>query len=168
MANPNDPTSPNTGPNTGAFNESTDGQSTSRIKQAAGEVADKAKSAAQRVVDQGKQRVERSAYSASSALRRAADETQAENAWFGSALRKTADGIETAARSIAEGDLNMVVDQVNDFARRQPALFLGASLALGFAVARIGKTALEGRHEDETQSFAGEYGGGYVPPETGI
>lgn len=167
MANPNDPTTPEFG----AAPQTTDGQSDSggsRIKRAAGEVADKAKSAAQKAVDQGKERVERSAMSASSVLRRAADESDAENAWLGSALRKTADGIENAARSITDGDLSTVVDQLNDFARRQPALFLGASLALGFAVARIGKTAMDRGNEQDTQSFVGEYGADYVPPETGI
>lgn len=167
MPNPNDPNAPDMS----ASPELMDGraeQSGSRVKQAAGEVADIAKSAAQKVVDKGKQRVERSALSASAVLRRAADESQTENAWLGSALRKTADGIENAARSISDGDLNMVVEQVNEFARRQPALFLGASLALGFAAARIGKTALDRNREQEAQSFTGEYGGGYVPPETGI
>mgnify|MGYP000512920717 CR=1 FL=1 len=32
---------------------------------------------------------------------------------------------------------------LSHFAKRQPAIFLGASVALGFALARIGKTAIE-------------------------
>lgn len=163
MANSNDPTSPLPG----AAEDNAQPTDDSRLKRAAADVADRAKSAAQKVVEHGKQRVERSAFSASSALRRAADECEGENAWFGSALRKSADGIETAARSIAEGDITMVVDQVNDFARRQPALFLGASLALGFAAARLGKTALDRGRDEEPDAYGAAYGDDFEAPETG-
>jgi hypothetical protein len=50
---------------------------------------------------------------------------------------------------------------VNSFARRQPALFLGASLAVGFVIARLGKTALE--NASETQGYPD---GEYVPAIT--
>ena len=45
--------------------------------------------------------------------------------------------------SLTSGDLSQTLNGLSDFARRQPAIFLGASVALGFALSRIGKTALE-------------------------
>jgi hypothetical protein len=46
------------------------------------------------------------------------------------------------------------MDDLNGFARRQPALFLGASLALGFALARVGKTAIEQSSEANQSNMA--------------
>ena len=43
------------------------------------------------------------------------------------------------ASSLRENDLSSLLGQVKSLARRQPALFVGASLAAGFAVARLGK-----------------------------
>lgn len=116
---------------------------TRRIKDSATTVVDRAKHAASQQLGEGAQRVTDSAHNAASALRRAADDVQSENDFIGVALRKTADTIDRATQSFSGGDLNRTLEDLNGFARRQPALFLGASFALGFAVARIGKTAVE-------------------------
>ena len=119
-----------------------------RIKQAASGAMSAAKDVASDAVTKGAERVERTSHGAAQALRRAADDCVAENAWIGSALRKSADGLERATGAIAGGDMHRILDDVNGFARRQPALFLGVSLALGFAAARIGKTAIERARTD--------------------
>lgn len=118
------------------------------IKDSAGTVIDRTKQAATEKVEEGAERVANSAQSAASALRRAAGDVEAENAWIGTALRKSADGLEQATRSLAGGDVSRGISDLNAFARRQPAIFLGASLALGFALARVGKTAIEAATED--------------------
>lgn len=114
-----------------------------RIKDSAAHAIDKTKEAAAQKAEQGAERVAAYTQSAASALRRAADDVEGENTLIGKALRKSADGIEQATRSLAGGDINATVEDVNNFARREPGLFLGASFALGFALARVGKTALE-------------------------
>lgn len=129
-----------------------------RIKQAASGAISSAKDVASEAVHRGAERVERSSQGAAQALRRAADDCVAENAWIGSALRKSADGIERASGAIAGGDMNRILDDVNGFARRQPALFLGVSLALGFAAARVGKTAIERANTGD--EFKGDFIGG--------
>jgi hypothetical protein len=129
-----------------------------RIKQAASGAISSAKDVASEAVHKGAERVERTSQGAAQALRRAADDCVAENAWIGSALRKSADGIERASGAISGGDLNRILDDVNGFARRQPTLFLGISLALGFAAARVGKTAIERSRTDD--EFKGDFIGG--------
>ena len=44
-----------------------------------------------------------------------------------------------------------------DAARRNPALFLGASVALGFALARVGKTAIERSTDADTNEQYNPY-----------
>lgn len=129
-----------------------------RIKQAASGAMSTAKSVASDAVHKGAEQVERTTQGAAQALRRAADDCVAENAWIGTALRKSADGIERASGAISGGDLNRILDDVNGFARRQPALFLGVSLALGFAAARVGKTAIERARTDS--DYQGDFIGG--------
>lgn len=143
----------------------TPADSARRIKEAATHVIDRSKEAAvskvQAAVNQGAERARSSTQSTSSALRRAADDLQDDNAWIGTGLRTAADYLDKAGGQLLDGDINRVVDGLNSFARRQPALFLGASLALGFVIARLGKTALEGVGESQ-----GYPDGEYTPAAT--
>lgn len=126
---------------------------TRRIKDAAGTVLERTKQAAADTANRGKDSVVSSVQTAASSLRRAADDAQNENAMIGKALRSFADGLDKASTSLGGGDLNRTLRSVNDFARREPAIFLGASFALGFALARVGKTALES-HPSGGESMA--------------
>jgi hypothetical protein len=128
--------------------DTTPADSVRRIKDSAATVIDRGKEAAAATVEQGAERVKTSIDSATSALRRAADDVESDNRWIGAALRKSAEGIERATASLDGGDLSRVLDDLNGFARRNPAIFLGASVALGFALARVGKTAVERAAED--------------------
>jgi hypothetical protein len=126
------------------------GDAAHRVKEAAATVKEAARAGLERgkqiasdaAVD-GAQRATSAADATSSALRRAADDVAGDNPLIGTAFRKGADTIERAAQALQGGDISRVVDDLNGFARRQPALFLGASVALGFALARVGKTAIE-------------------------
>jgi hypothetical protein len=125
----------------------TPADSARRIKDAAATVIERGREAAmakvQEKVHEGAERARSSAQSTTSALRRAADDVEVDNALIGTGLRKAADLLEQATGHINGGDLSRTLDGLNTFARRQPALFLGASLALGFVLARLGKTAFE-------------------------
>src|SRR3546814_8495932 len=54
---------------------------------------------------------------------------------------QAARGREGFAQTLREKDLDGLVEDVGDFARRQPALFLGGAVALGFAMSRFLKTS---------------------------
>jgi hypothetical protein len=128
---------------TGPGADTTPADAARRIKDSASTLIDRGKEAAASTVEKGAEQARSSAESAAYALRRAADDVEPDNRWIGSALRKSAEGVERAARSLEGGDISRTVDDLNGFARRNPALFLGASLAVGFALARVGKTAVE-------------------------
>lgn len=59
--------------------------------------------------------------------------------WIASAIERGASELGSLATSLRDNDLTSLIGQVRSLARRQPALFVGASLAAGFAVARLGK-----------------------------
>jgi hypothetical protein len=148
----------------------TPADSARRVKEAATNVIDRGREAAmtkvQETVNHGAERARTTVQSTSGALRRAADDLQDENAWIGTGLRKAADWLEQTTDQIGQGDINQVVDNLNSFARRQPALFLGASLAAGFVIARFGKTALEGVSRREFGSPDREYNSGLTTDGT--
>lgn len=127
---------------------------TRRVADAAHDLADRAKGAAQEQLQAGAQRAERSLSGAADALRHAADNVSGDQAWIAKAMRTSADGIERATGALAGGDIEAAARNLRDFARRQPAIFLGASLAVGFALARVGKTALE--HDADATELTGE------------
>lgn len=56
-------------------------------------------------------------------------------------IQSAADYIEGAAEKIREGSLRDLVDEATDFARRQPAAFLGMSVLAGFAAVRFLKAS---------------------------
>jgi hypothetical protein len=54
---------------------------------------------------------------------------------------KAADGLEQFSARFRERDLGELIDDVNRFARRQPALFVGAAFAAGALAARFLKSS---------------------------
>lgn len=131
-----------------------------RVADAAHDVADRAKQAAQQKIEQGAERTASSLGAAADSLRRAADDVRGEHTWISSLLQNGANGLDSAAQALDGGDVQRGLDGLARFARREPALFLGASLALGFALARVGKTALE-RGAEENAASPGGAGNGY-------
>jgi hypothetical protein len=136
--------------------EATPSDPARRIKDAATNTVDRVKEAATQRAEQGVQQAASGAHNTADALRRAADTVGEENAWIGTALRKSAEGIERATQSLEGGDLSRGMADLSAFARRQPALFLGASVALGFLLARVGKTALENNQGPQNAGNSGE------------
>jgi len=52
-------------------------------------------------------------------------------------INSAADYVEDAARKIRDGSFRDLIDGATDFAKRQPAAFLGLSVLTGFAVVRV-------------------------------
>lgn len=59
--------------------------------------------------------------------------------WIASAIERAGAELSTVATALRENDLNGMIGEVRNFARQQPAAFIGASLVAGFALARFGK-----------------------------
>ena len=56
---------------------------------------------------------------------------------------KAAEGLDRVARYLREQDPKQLLNDVQDFGRRQPALLIGGAFLLGFAGARIIKTSMD-------------------------
>ncbi len=75
------------------------------------------------------------------------------------AIERAAEGVERFAHYLQETNVDEVVEQVHEFARRQPAAFIGGAFALGFIASRFIKaTSPEGARRLPATS---DYGRGY-------
>lgn len=75
------------------------------------------------------------------AVRRAAGEFDQQMPSAARYIRMAADQMETMSDSLRRRDVGQMVSDVQSFARRQPAAFLGMSLLAGFAAVRFMRSA---------------------------
>ena len=74
-------------------------------------------------------------------VQRSGRQFEGQQDWLASAIGRGAAELNTLAGTIRDKDLGQLASEVQTFARARPALFMGAALAAGFAVARLGKVA---------------------------
>lgn len=76
-----------------------------------------------------------------SALRRAGSELGDANGVAGKVVSVIADRVESAGRSLDGRELGDIVGDVERFARRNPATFIGGAIAVGFLASRFLKSS---------------------------
>ena len=82
-------------------------------------------------------------------LHKSGEQFAGQQDWIAEAIERGASELGSLATSLRENDVASLITQVKSLAKRQPALFVGASLAAGFAVARFGKiVAADVSHDD--------------------
>lgn len=118
------------------------------VQSAIDDSADKLKQAASEARDQGAEKVNAASDGAASALRKVSDQLKGaadglggEQPWAGKAFQTGADGLDRVSDYLSSGQFEDFARDVQAFARANPAAFLAGSVALGFLVARVGKTA---------------------------
>ena len=121
--------------------------------QKAGDIADQAKQTVAQATDQAREQVtsrlddqiNRAAEGlggVAQALRQASQQVQEQNQGaFRQYIDTAADQVERLSGYLRSNDLGQIVGQVEDFARRQPALFLGGAFVLGLFGARFLKSS---------------------------
>jgi ElaB/YqjD/DUF883 family membrane-anchored ribosome-binding protein len=124
----------------------------STLKSAVKDEADSVKEKAMHAVGDAQTKAADQARTAAHTLRDTANRLEGDLPWMNTALNKTADGLERVTNTLTTGDMKQTVESLTQFARNHPALFLGLSVAAGFALARVGKTAMEGTHTSDTQA----------------
>jgi hypothetical protein len=67
--------------------------------------------------------------------------------------------LDSVANALREQDLGALVGQVEDFARRQPVLFLAGSVAIGFALARFLKSSSRSSQSTYGHASSRQFGG---------
>jgi hypothetical protein len=131
------------------------------LKDDAGRLTQTVKEQAGAKIDVGKEQATKTARSASSALNVAANELRNDqNApdWLATALSSLAQQIEQYAGRIDASSPQAMTEEAKRFARQNPAAFLAASAAAGFAAARLLRAGAEYQSEHEASS-AGAVGG---------
>lgn len=119
------------------------GNAVGDMKATAGSAMNDVKNAALHQVEGAREKAGEMGHTTASRFRDLAGQVEQDMPWLSGAFVKSADSLDTVTDSLTRGDLGQALNGLTDFAKRQPAIFLGASVALGFALARVGKTAIE-------------------------
>ncbi len=90
------------------------------------------------------------------AFYRSGQDLREKEAWLAQVLDKGADEMTSFAATLRSNDFNSLVGNLQNLARRQPALFMGASVAAGFALARVGRLAVVGASSEGTAADPAE------------
>ena len=103
------------------------------------ELGDRAIDTAKEMADQqkvaGAERVEHVA----EAMRSSAEQLESSEKQLAELVGTAAGQLEGLAKTLREKDLSALMAEMEDFGRRQPAVFMGAAVALGFGIARFAK-----------------------------
>ncbi|MGI4798200.1 MAG: hypothetical protein ACRYG8_29985 [Janthinobacterium lividum] len=112
----------------------------SRAASLASEVKDRVSSGAQTQKDQLADRLE----DVAKAVHRSGEQLEGHQDWIAGLVERGADELGALARTLRTNDLQSIMGNLGRLARQEPALFAGASLAAGFALARVGRVAVAG------------------------
>jgi hypothetical protein len=129
--------------------------------QKTGELAEKARATGERQLTSRKDQAARSANDLADALRQVSDQLEEGGQQRGTAqlVSTGAEQIDKIANYLRTTDVNQMIGGLEDFARRQPAIFLGGAFTLGLIGARFLKAGSESRQRSGTSRYG--YGRGY-------
>jgi hypothetical protein len=79
-------------------------------------------------------------------------------------VRRVAERLEGVSRTLGERDLSGVLHDAEEYARREPAVFVGGAFALGFALSRFLKASSDRRRDGTSAMGAGsdDFGASYL------
>lgn len=115
----------------------------------AGTVKDRAASAAQAGKDGLAERLE----DVAKAVHRSGEQFEGHQDWIAHVVERGADELGALASTMRTNDLQGLLGKLEDLARRQPAVFVGAAMAAGFAAVRFGRVAASGATRDDLPSM---------------
>jgi ElaB/YqjD/DUF883 family membrane-anchored ribosome-binding protein len=146
----------------GSQSQETGGQQSSAMDQAkseAGRLTQVARSRTYSYIEERKSLLAENVGGMANAVRGAAEQFDEHgNAAMADYIHRAADGLERLSETVRSRDLSSLMGDAEDFARRQPAVFIGAGVAVGFVLARFLKSSSE-RREAERHGYQGaDYG----------
>lgn len=124
---------------TGAISQAKDvaQDAMSRASSVAGALGDKASTAAESQKSQLADKLE----DVARAVHRSGEALEGQQDWVAHMVERGAAELSTLATTLRTNDLQSLLGDLGSLARRQPALFVGASMAAGFALTRVGRLA---------------------------
>jgi methyl-accepting chemotaxis protein len=126
----------------------------SQLGDAALDMANRAKDKVEATVAQRKSLGADYIGSIAQATGRAAHEFEAELPQAAHYIRQASEQMQGVADTVRERDVRELFGEVQDFARRQPTLFFGGALVMGFAALRFLKSTAPKAGNGEAQSNA--------------
>ena len=119
-------------------------EATTRGAALAGEVAGNVKEQVFSAAEEGKDGAAERLEDVASAVHRSGEQLEGQQDWLAQLVERGADELGNLASTVRSNDLRGLVGKLEDMARKQPVLFVGAAMAAGFASARLGKVAIAG------------------------
>jgi len=113
----------------------------SQATEALGQATDQAKSTASSKVSEQKDKAAEGLGSVAQAFTQVGDQLRTENPSIAGLADSAAQRLEQFSSQLSTKDVAEIVDDVEHFARRQPAMFLGAAFTLGILGARFFKSS---------------------------
>jgi hypothetical protein len=102
------------------------------------------KDQAVRGMEAGKDQASHQVAEAADSIRQSADQLRGrQQTWLADLVDRGAEQLDRVSETLRSNDLQGLLSQLDGFARRQPALFAGASMVAGFALARIARVGLD-------------------------
>jgi len=89
------------------------------------------------------------------AIRRAADEFADDVPQAAQYIRGAADQVDYITKSLRDRNVGQLISDVEQFARRQPTAFLGATVIAGFVAMRFLKSSKTGSPSSSASSYSG-------------
>lgn len=130
-------------------------QTGQQVVEDAGQLATRAADIGLQQADRGRQQAANGIEQIAQSIRRVSTDLQVEQPAFANAANVAADGFERAGRFLQTTDARGILNSVENAARRQPLLFLGASFAIGVAASRFIKAGSQRAADRSTSNGHG-------------
>ena len=83
------------------------------------------------------------------AMHRAGEQFEGQQDWIAHLVERGADELGALAATLRTNDLQGLLGKLEELARRQPAVFVGAAMAAGFATVRLGRVVVAGASRED-------------------
>jgi len=117
--------------------------SPARLQEAASDIADSAGQAAQTQASAAMQRAGETLEQVATAVRDASNQMRSDQPQIAGIAETAAQRIDQLATYVRERDARELMDDAEQFARRQPAIVIGGGLAIGLIVGRLLRSGAE-------------------------
>jgi uncharacterized protein YjbJ (UPF0337 family) len=130
-----------------------------KAREKAGEVAGQAQEKAKSQLSMGKDRVAESMEGVAQALRSSTSGLEDQQMGFvGDYMNRAADKVTEISDHLRQRDVNELIHETEDFARREPTIFLAGAFALGLIAARFLKSSGSNMQSGGGQRWSGNAG----------
>lgn len=127
---------------------------TEQVGEKVGQLTDQAKQTVTSQVSSQKQKASEALTSVAGALRQTGDQlSNNDQGAIGQYATKAADQVERLSGFLRDNDVNDIIHEAEQFARRQPAAFLGGAFALGLLAARFLKSSSQASQANRGMTY---------------